>query len=263
MALVSCIEEALVAALAAEASVDSAAVVVALAAAALRGAGEMKESTEQISCPHWVKHFLQPVEVDEIRAAVANAEKRTSGEIVPMVVRKSSTIDHVFLVVTLTLALAFWMLHLPLQLSPYTGEFLAGAIFLILATSLGALLARIPGLQRLCVSRQDSEQQVRQRAELEFFEYGLGRTRDATGVLLFISLMEHKAVVFADESISEKMPPETWQEVVDQMIAGIKKKDAKGGLISAIHKCADILSPHFPRPEDDTNELRDHLIIKE
>jgi putative membrane protein len=78
-----------------------------------------------------------------------------------------------------------------------------------------------------------------------------------------VSLMEHRAVVLADQGISEKLDEEIWREVVDLMIDGVKAKDLAAGMSGAILRCGELLATHFPVAEEDTNELRDHLVIKE
>jgi putative membrane protein len=75
--------------------------------------------------------------------------------------------------------------------------------------------------------------------------------------------MEHRAVVLADHSIAEKLDSAIWQEVVDLMIAGVKRGDLAAGMTQAIQRCGELLTPHFPIEGDDANELRDHLVVKE
>jgi putative membrane protein len=75
--------------------------------------------------------------------------------------------------------------------------------------------------------------------------------------------MEHRAVVLADQSIAEKIDPNSWQELIDLMIQGVKRGDLAAGMSQAIERGGELLSAHFPIPENDTNELHDHLVIKE
>ena len=59
------------------------------------------------------------------------------------------------------------------------------------------------------------------------------------------------------------MPDETWDEVIQIMIDGLKKGHVGLGLAAAIESCGEILTEFFPTADDDVNELRDHLVIKE
>jgi putative membrane protein len=105
--------------------------------------------------------------------------------------------------------------------------------------------------------------QVDLRAQIEFYELEMSQTQDRTGILLFVSLMEHRAVVLADRSIAEKLDAKIWQELVDLMIQGVKRGDLAAGMTQAIQRCGELLSPYFPVADDDINELRDHLVVKE
>ena len=89
------------------------------------------------------------------------------------------------------------------------------------------------------------------------------QTRDATGILLFVSLMEHRAVVLADKAIDERVPNDTWEEVNRLIVQGIKRGHVGLGLATAVTRCGEILASEFPITNDKINELHDTLVIKE
>lgn len=95
---------------------------------------------------------------------------------------------------------------------------------------------------------------------LSFFDLGIHRTRDRTGILILISLFEHRVHLLADEGINAKVSHETWQEIVATITAGLHNGNACDALCSAIERCAEILEGHFPRRSDDRNELPDLVI---
>ena len=217
-----------------------------------------------MNIPHWLKAYLSAEQAQQIAAAIQKAESSTSGEIVPMIVRRSSTVGHVpVILLSLSIAL-FFALDVRGWQSELVGEHWAWylvEIALLLATA--GLLSRFHWVQRLLTSRADQIVQVNMRAEIEFYESGIKKTRDSTGVLIFVSLMEQRAVVLADKAINDKVPQDTWREVCDLLIQGMKKKDVGLALGAAILKCGEILTPAFPIQPDDTNELNNELIIKE
>ncbi len=214
--------------------------------------------------PPWARERLGPDGAERIEAAIAAAESTTSGEIVPVLVRRSSTVGHVPLTAFSLLLLIVLLGELPLHLSALGGDYWIwfGASWL-LAFVLAVGFSRLDVVQRLLTPKIDQIQQVEMRAEVEFYELEVGRTEGNTGILLFVSLMEHRAVVLADRAIAEQVDGEVWQELVDLMIQGVKAGDFAGGMTRAIERCGELLSPHFPIPERDTNELRDHLVVKE
>jgi putative membrane protein len=125
-------------------------------------------------------------------------------------------------------------------------------------------LSRLACVQRLFVPQGDQAFQVEARALLEFYLAGVASTRGRTGILLFISLMERKAVVLADEAISKKLPRETWAEICKGMIEGIQHGQTSDGLIGAIRRSGELLAQNFPNgPEENINELSNQLILKE
>ena len=214
--------------------------------------------------PRWAHRILGNDGAERIEVAIAEAESRTSGEIVPILVRRSSTVGHVPLVCFTLLLLCVYLIDLPAMLVELGGPYWAwlGACWLV-AGFLALVLQRFDVVERFLTSRIDQTQQVDLRAQIEFYELGVSQTEDRTGILLFVSLMEHRAVVLADHSIAEKLDARVWQELVDLMIQGVKRGDLAAGMTQAIQRCGDLLSSHFPISEDDANELHDHLIVKE
>lgn len=215
--------------------------------------------------PTWLKKHLKAAELERIERAVAEAEKGTSGEIVPMIVRQSSTTGHVPLAVLLVLVVIAQWFHVPEHLFELTGlsAWIWWVVLLVVAFPVSSYIAKFDAIERWFTPRDDQALQVNARAELEFYEHGIGQTRGATGILIFASLMEHRVVVLADRAISEKLPPETWQGVVALLTSGIRSGDLAEGFSRAIRQCGELLAGHFPADEANRNELRNHLIIKE
>lgn len=215
--------------------------------------------------PAWAKRVLGDAGAERIEAAIASAESHTSGEIVPILVHRSSTVGHVFLLGFSLLLLCTFLVDLPTRGFVELGGPLWAwqAASWLLAGGLALVLQRFDVVQRLLTPRIDQMEQVDRRAQIEFYELGVSQTRDRTGILLFVSLMEHRAVVLADRSIAEKVDAAVWQELVDLMIDGVKGGNLAEGMAQAIERCGEILLPHFPISPDDANELNDHLVVKE
>jgi putative membrane protein len=217
-----------------------------------------------VNIPNWLKAYLKPEEASNIIEAIRKAESTTSGELVPMIVRRSSTIGHVPVILLTLLVAMFFILDGPAYQAEVLGDswiwYLVDIAFLMVAT---AAAARLPWIQRLLTTRADQALQVDSRSVIEFYESNINRTKDATGILIFISLMECRAVVLADKAINDKVSKDTWRDVCDQLIAGIKKKNLSQAICEAVLKCSEIMTPQFPIQPDDENELKDQLIIKE
>ena len=216
------------------------------------------------SAPRWAQRALGADGAARIEAAIGAAEAGTSGEIVPVLVRRSSTVGHVPLVGFTLLLLGVYLTDLPAYLAAWAGShgLWLGVCWLVSA-GLAMGLSRLDAVQRALTPRPDQAHQVELRAAVEFYELEMSQTRGRTGILLFVSLMERRAVVLADRAIALRLEPGIWQEVVDRMVAGVKRGDLAAGMVQAVERCGELLSPHFPIAEDDVNELRNRLVVKE
>lgn len=86
------------------------------------------------------------------------------------------------------------------------------------------------------------------------------RTTGRTGVLIYLSMREHRAEIVADDSIAAKVPAEVWGEAMGDMLAHIRKGAVAEGLAAGIRDVGFVLAEHFPRGSGDENELPDRLI---
>ena len=217
-----------------------------------------------MSIPIWARRQLDADSPRKITEAIAANEKATACEVVPMVVLRSSSIDHLpglLLCFFLTLFFAF-------NLTSYLVAFIQNIyilVFTVIAifSCLSVLLARSSRIQRLILSDGEMEKQVRNRAELEFYRLGVKETRNSIGILIFISLAERKVVVLADKAIAEKLPSTTWDSVVHLILDQRKASTLTEGILAGLAFCGNMLVEHFPIQPGDMNELKNHLVIKE
>jgi len=218
-----------------------------------------------------------------IAAAVAKAEAATSGEIRCVLARETVNVPVVALIGGASAALVAPPIAIALGLKPdlLTGLFdgwtaahasAAGAglystltVYTLLQAVVFALVAgifMIRPFRRILTGGPGSVGRVR-RAALEQFEaLGLTHTRDKTGVLIFASLDDHRAEVLADSGIYQKTAPADWQGVADLLVAGLGRKQPADGFVAAVEAAAAILAEHFPRRDDDANELPDGLVTR-
>jgi putative membrane protein len=132
---------------------------------------------------------------------------------------------------------------------------------LAVAALAGGLLGRWAPLLRALTPARDLDHAVHLAAEAAFYRLGLRKTRESTGILLYVSLAERRAVVLADDGIAAKVPAETWDEVCGLLLAGAAAHDLASGYETALRRCADILAKPFPPRRRNPNELADGLRI--
>ena len=84
---------------------------------------------------------------------------------------------------------------------------------------------------------------------------GLTSTAGRTGVIILITVQDHKVAVFGDEAIDQEIHHEGWQDICDHLVGELKEGEACDALIHAIQALADRLSTCFPCKAGDINEL--------
>jgi putative membrane protein len=203
---------------------------------------------------------LTDADKKRIEEAVQKAESTTSGEIVPLVVHAADAYPHADLVggiigQALFLVAGMWIFP--------DFDYLLSAGLLIAGFIVGFLFVRLtPPVKRYLIGKKVIDTEVYQRALQGFVEHGLMKTRDRTGILIMVSLLEHRVRVLADEGINAKVKQGQWDEVVELVLKGIASKSLADGLVAAIERCGEILTKDFPIKSDDENELSNKLIVE-
>ncbi len=192
-----------------------------------------------------------------IEEAIARAEATTSGEIVFAVADASANYHHATLSGALAGMALITMIYL-LSPAPHTVDLVLW-VELVSFAILHALIPHIPW-RRWFISSREMNARTHEAAFMQFYSSGLYRTREANGVLIFLSLLERRVVVLGDRGIHEKMGNEHWDDVRDKIIRGIRAGKPREGVCDAVEACGAALSKHFPYRPDDTNELSNQVI---
>ncbi|MCS6896450.1 MAG: TPM domain-containing protein [Nitrospira sp.] len=209
---------------------------------------------------------LTPEEQELITAAVRRAELKTNAEIVPMIVTRSGLYRDVqyrtgllAALLVLTALLTVEPLWLPWGWSASNAAWLLVSV--IAAYGGGAWLGKWPPVIRLMTSRERMGQKVMARAERAFAQHALAQTRESSGVLIMVSMLERSIYVLPDRLLADLVPPERWREVVRAGIQHLREGQIVVGLCDAIEACGVLLAETYPsRPGDNPNELPDQLI---
>ena len=210
-------------------------------------------------------HFTD-TERERIKQTVQQAERGTKGEIVPMIVPASALYREAGYRTGLILALLALAVLLTLEMYwlPW-GWYAGNAGWLMLAVvvvyGIGQWLGTFSSIIRLVTSRERMAYKVKLRAEQAFYQHGLHNTKDRTGILILVSLLERRVHVLADKGINDRVPPGTWDSLVGVILEGIHTGHATDGICEAITKCGALLSQVSPAgPGDNPDELPDTLI---
>ena len=208
--------------------------------------------------------------------AVAQAELTTSGEIVTVVANESDGYTDVALALSAFVSFTALVL-LAFFPDPVLGAFdaLSGGWntewtpsgLLGLASGIGIALFLIvfaltlsPAIRFALIPGRVKSLRVEDAAIRHFKVGAERRTHGRTGVLIYVSLREHRAQIVADAAIADKVDPEVWGAAMVDMLREIKQGQLGAGIAAGVRDVGEILSQHFPRAEDDENELPDRLI---
>ncbi len=203
---------------------------------------------------------LGPTEQEAVHRALVEAEKKTVGEIVPVVLERSDAHPAacwISAVVSILLGSALFANHMPwgLPLGLLTAQ-----------TGLGALgyaaAWYFADFRRLFVRPARAIEMAEEQALQEFHRNGLHETAERTGVLIFVSLFEHRVIVLADVGIHAKVGPDAWAEVDAAILEGIRAGSLADGLVHGIERAGALLAEHFPWREGNRNEIPDRLIVR-
>ncbi len=217
--------------------------------------------------------ILSGADTAKVAAAVGAAEAHANAEIVTVVTRTSDAYADialawsalaaglVLLAITLTprfyLAqvdglLGLWDHHWSLR------ETLECALFAV-SIAFGALWAiqLSHPLRLLLTPARIKAARVRGRAQIAFRLAAQGRTKGATGVVIYLSMAERRAEIVADAAIAAKVAPEVWGDAMHAMLAEIRAGRIGDGIVAGVTQVGTILAAHFPRDGRPVNELPD------
>jgi putative membrane protein len=209
-------------------------------------------------------------------AAVADAERRTTGEIVTIVTNLSDHYDDIAMAWASAIAFIalvsyatfpnFYMGLIDAFSGGWRHEYTTAeyAAFLLAAVALKwigtwFILKWIP-LRLALTPKAKKLARVRSRA-ISLFKVGTeSKTVGRTGVLLYLSMKEHRAEIVADAAIASKVAPEIWGDAMVALLDQVKAGNPGAGVAAAVTLMGVVLAEHFPRGADNPNELPDRLI---
>lgn len=207
-------------------------------------------------------HHVDEAGHKRISAAIAAAEKGTSGEIYAVLARRSD--DYFFAagfvftcgillsaVVMAFLAHYYWFdIALPRFGLAILGAFICAML----------LLWFFPSLRVLLVPRRILYKRAHLNAMQQFLARNVHLTSQRIGILLFVSLAEHYAEVVADAGIHAKVDQAEWNAIVGVLMRHAKRGAVSDGFVEAIALSGQLLKNHFPDDGNSKNELEDKLV---
>lgn len=194
---------------------------------------------------------------ERISQAIRTAETKTSGEIVCVLAETSSDATGLPILIAAVAALALpWLLVAFTAMTVYRILSLQVIVFLVLM-----VLLCLPWVRVALMPRRARRAVAHRVAREQFITRGVARTKDRSGILIFVSLAERYARIIADEGIAARVRQSQWQAAVDALIAHMRDGHIADGFITAVDLCGAELAKHFPRTAADREELPDRIYV--
>lgn len=225
--------------------------------------------------------LLKPDDHDRIERAVEAAEATTRGEIVCSVTEEAATYAEVplawaatgaLLLPLIALAIARTAGHFDYALGGWSAAHVAAMHAAVLTALTGYallqcmlfasifVLVSLAPVRRALTPPSLKRTRVRERALEQFFARGLDKTREHTGVLIFVSLRDRRAEVVADSGINAKVGAAAWDKAIEDLLSGVKAGEPCRGLVAAIEHCGRLLTEHFPAGPENPDELPNRAV---
>lgn len=220
--------------------------------------------------------YLSAEDRDRISVAVQAAEANTSGEIVTILTDRSDGYTDVAMawsiltaftaIVVLSLFPDFYLGIYDHVTGTWANDWTPREIFALAAAVgvlkfIGMMLLQLwQSLKFLLIPGPIKSARARARAVTCFKVGAERRTSGRTGILIYLSMREHRAEIVADDAIASKVPDEVWGDAMAALLGHVRGDRIADAMIAAVERVGTVLSENFPRDGNDINELPDRLI---
>ena len=223
------------------------------------------------------KSLLKKLKIDEkaksqIDDAIKNVEMKTSGEIAVAIAPESDSYSfyELFFGVIIGAVTFTALIFLSNQIIPalekqfwempkwFFAVFSGMISFFVIA--LIFIVTNIPLIDRKIIPLSAKNEAVEAKAESTFFRAGINKTKEASGILIYISYLEQKVRILADFGIASKIEVSAWNQIAKDLADNLKS-NATEAICNAVKDCGKILEENFPAKEENPDEISNELII--
>lgn len=187
----------------------------------------------------------QKMNSERISKAIENFEKEIDFEFIPVIAKKSSSIEHVHWMISLVLLILFVGAIDYFFQNSYDSKtlyFLATPPIVIL---LGVWLSRSNAIVRLFISKHERYRQAHEKAERIFFKKKLYETKSHNALLLFISVLERQIILLPDPKSNIENMKQINEKILVLLQESFKKDEFEQGILSVLELLrAELMNKH-------------------
>ena len=192
---------------------------------------------------------------DAVAAAVREAERDNAGELIVVVAARSGSYRDVALGVGAGVAMLALLVAL---FAPATFHPTAVAVEIALAFFAGAWLTHHTApLLRMLAPASRRHRQVMRAASERFITEAVHGTRARTGLLVYLSLLEERAVLLPDLGLDGRIPRALWSEVGWSAGGDPARVRTTEDFLRGIAEIGALLRSRVPAGDADVNESPD------
>jgi len=192
---------------------------------------------------------------EAVERAVREAERGTAAELIVVVARRSGSYLDVAFGVGGAAAMATLLVALfaPAAFPPLAVAIEVPAVFAIAAW----LAHRTPGLLRAFAPASRLRAQVERAAAGHFLSEAVHGTRERTGLLIYLSLLEEAVALVPDLGLEGRLPSAVWSEVRWGEGVDAARPRTQEDVLRGIASIGEILKVRVPSDGTDVNESPD------
>ncbi len=101
--------------------------------------------------------------------------------------------------------------------------------------------------------------EVLDQAARTFAMLKMHKTKLRNGVLIYLSIQDHKFAILGDAGINTQVPEDFWETTKQAMLDKFKENNLTEGLVTGIIMAGEQLKKYFPYKDDDINELDNEI----
>lgn len=116
------------------------------------------------------------------------------------------------------------------------------------------------GEVRVHIEKKCKAESAIERAKEVFAELKMHETEFRNGVIVYVAFKDHKAAIWGDEGIHDKVGQAFWEDELALLIKYFKEDDYETGLSEVVLQIGQKLKENFPyEQKGETNELSDEI----
>jgi uncharacterized membrane protein len=127
-----------------------------------------------------------------------------------------------------------------------------------IVAAIGEAERRTSGEIRVFISSREVDDALT-NAKLRFEKLGMTRTRDRNGVLLYFAPRSRQFAICGDSGIDAKCGPKFWEGTAEEVSVRLRAGQFTEAIVHAVQTVGALLAEHFPRRDDDRDELSNEV----